>query len=111
MENKQIVVILIAIILVVAVTGFIIQMNTSTTGQYTYAGGWNKGWIQYSYPQEACEYIECENGPALFKGTVGGTAVWDTRLQFVECYCPETPTQIIATPMTYPVSSGGYILS
>ena len=111
LENKQSIVILTAIVLVVAVAGFIINLSTSTTGQYTYAGGWNKGWIQYSYPQEACEYIECENGPAVFKGTVGGDAVWDPRLQFVECYCPENPNEIIATPMTYPVSSGGYIMS
>jgi len=109
---KQIIVILTGIVLVVAITGFIIGMNTKATGQFTYAGGSNVaysgGYIQYSYPQEPCEYIPCANNKhAIFIQTIGGTSPWQTNAQSVLCYCPENPSKVYTVPMVQQIPSQG----
>ena len=113
-SHNQIMVILTGIVLVVAISGFIIGMSMSTTGQFTYAGGSGKsyagGFIQYSYPQEPCEYIPCaDNKHAVFIETVGGTSPWQTMGQTVLCYCPEDPENIISVPMVQEIPSGIYV--
>ena len=115
MENKQGLVILIAIILVIGVSGFILK--ASIVGQYTFAGGnartgFNNVMIQYSYPEEACEYIPCAEGHAIFIETAGGISPWDRFSQVVRCYCPENPEVVLTVPMVHSIpSGGGYIVN
>ncbi len=117
LENpKQIIVVLIGIVLVVAISGFIISMSTQATGQFTYAGGSNVaysgGFIQYSYPQEPCEYIPCANNKhATFIQTIGGTSPWQTQAQSVLCYCPENPQKVFTVPMVQQIPSQGVYIN
>jgi hypothetical protein len=107
LDNRQSILILIALILVVAVSGLILKMGV--TGQYVCAGGCQQGMgmIQYSYPSEPCEYVPCQNGHAEFSTTVGGMSPWDTYQQLAECYCPEKPEQKIYVPMVHPMPQKG----
>ncbi|MBW3002403.1 hypothetical protein KY338_04550 [Candidatus Woesearchaeota archaeon] len=111
MDNRQSILILAALVLVVAVSGFILKL--SITGQYVCAGGCQQGVgvIQYSYPEEACEYVPCQNGHAIFSTTVGGVSPWDTYQQLSECYCPEKPEQKIYIPMVHPMPQKGMYLT
>lgn len=107
MENKQSILILTALVLIIAVSGLIIK--TSITGQYICAGGCQQGVgiIQYSYPAEACEYIPCTYGPAVFVTTWGGISPWQTNPQIAECYCPENPYQKVYVPLVHRMPEKG----
>jgi hypothetical protein len=113
LENKQTLVILIALVLVVAVAGFIIKMNLSATGQFTRTGGpEGGGMIQYSYPEEACESLNCgPNAHGVFIETSGGRYVWSGERQTATCYCSNDPFTIIFVPMVHPLQpTGRYII-
>ena len=112
LENKQTIVILMAIVLVVAIAGFILKMNMSTTGQFTRTGGpEGGGMIQYSYPEEACQSLPCINGQGIFIDTSGGKYIWSGNRQTATCYCPEDPSTLIYVPMVHPLQpTGRYII-
>lgn len=107
MENRQNMLILIALVLVVLVSGFILKMNI--TGSYICAGGCQQGvgTIQYSYPAEACEYVPCRHGHAVFVTTRGGISPWQEDIQIAECYCPENPNERIYTPLVHQMPRKG----
>jgi hypothetical protein len=97
-QEKQAIMIILAIVVIVAIPGMIIKMNMSNTGEFYYAGNM----IQFESPQEACNQISCAGGPAEVLETTGNIWPYSNTAMTVKCYCPENPGEIFYVPMVMP---------
>lgn len=95
LNQKQAFVILLAIVVLVAVSGMIIKMKVSKTGGFYYAGNS----IQYENPKEACSSVSCMSGTAKVLESTGDLFPYGSYRMVVRCYCPEEPNFIITVPM------------
>ncbi|MBD3361966.1 hypothetical protein GF358_04220 [Candidatus Woesearchaeota archaeon] len=99
--EKRLPLLVLAIIAVVSIIGFAKLLNTSTTGQYQYAGGS----IQYE-TSDVCTQVNCAMGDArLIRIDSSDIA---PQFMIAQCECPENPGVLYPAKFIKPIISYGY---
>ncbi|MBW2968749.1 hypothetical protein KY314_01370 [Candidatus Woesearchaeota archaeon] len=99
--EKRLPIIVIAIIAAISILGFAKLMNSSTTGQYQYAGGS----IQYE-TIDVCSQINCALGPAKLVRI--DSSEYAPQFMIAQCECPEQPGILHEAKFIKPIISYGY---
>jgi hypothetical protein len=99
--KKHIPLLILSIIAAISILGFVKIMDTTTTGQYQYAGGS----IQYE-TMDVCTQIQCRDGPAKLIRI--DSSQYAKNFMIAKCACPETPHILYSAKFIKPVQSYGY---
>ena len=99
--NKQLPLFFLAAIAVISLIGLVKVMNTTTTGQFNYAGGQ----IQYE-TGDVCTQVMCRKGEA--KLVKIDSSEYSPGFMLAGCACPEAPGVLYTVKFIKPVQSYGY---
>lgn len=99
--EKRLPLLVLALIAAVSILGFAGVMNSSSTGQYQYAGGS----IQYE-TIDVCTQIQCAAGDAKLIRIDSSEVA--PQFMIASCECPETPGVLYSAKFIKPIISYGY---
>lgn len=99
--EKRVSLIVLSIIAILSIIGLVKVMNTTTTGQYQYAGGS----IQYE-TTDVCTQVQCSMGDARLVQIDSSEVA--PQFMIAKCECPENPGVLHSAKFIKPIISYGY---